>query len=99
MLVISRGNGRRIMVIVDGIERPLVIVVRKRRGQPVLAFDGPREFRVLREEIYDRNHDALRVPTIAPGVYTPDEIAAAMNAGARFESKWKWCGDCFVREA
>lgn len=99
MLVISGGKGRKIFVLVEGVEQPLVIVVRKRRGQPVLAFEGPREFRVLRGEIYDKNPGALVPRVLDPGVYTPDEIAAALNSGALSGANWKWLGDCFVREA
>ena len=54
MLVLSRKEGEKLLIMVPGIAEPLVIkLMRAHDGKSRMAFDGPKDFHIVRKEVYD----------------------------------------------
>lgn len=59
MLVVSRKNGERVFVVVDG--RRLEVVVAGIESNKVrLGFVAPPDVKILREELWPKREDATR---------------------------------------
>lgn len=81
MLVIERSkkHGRNQVVIIFEDRQKLVVTLTRDEltGKIKLHFEGPRQIKVVRKEIFDLNPEAwMQIP---PGRYTEAEIAEFMG--------------------
>jgi len=76
MLTFSRKSGQRVVIQVPG-HAPLTITfLGSRPGRCQLTFDGPQDYRILREEVLQRDVEAARC--VMPDARRCGAVSAAL---------------------